>query len=119
MVWIRSRKSWQLSENEVTPEAVYRSRRNFLKQMSWAGLSAAACLLAPSLPGGHRLWAQQNPPAPPGAPSAQEVSPASLVTRYNNFYEFGTVKERIWKDAENSTPTTGRSKSRGVCENHG
>jgi sulfoxide reductase catalytic subunit YedY len=95
MVPIHLKQPWELPEQQVTPEEVYLKRRDFLKTMGRASLGAAALLMLP--PGLSRLWATtNNAPAPPPL----TPSPESTVSRYNNFYEFGTVKDKIWKLAE-------------------
>ncbi len=91
---IRIRKSWELPERDVTPEALHRERRKFLRQISTVSMGAALFLLAPSVPGIGRLWGQES------TGDSQYLSPESIVTRYNNFYEFGTVKDAIWKQAQ-------------------
>ncbi len=113
---IRIRKAWELPERTVTPEALHRERRRFLRQMSVAGLGAALLLLAPPLPGVARLLGQEK--------KSVNVSPESIVTRYNNFYEFGTVKDEIWKHAEAldtgewKIEVTGRVKKPRVIDAH-
>jgi methionine sulfoxide reductase catalytic subunit len=85
---IRTPKNWELPEAAVTPEKLYRNRREFLKTL---GLGAAASALA-----SHELFATTagfpttvNPAFrdPALKPTAYE-----LITSYNNFYEFGTDK---------------------------
>jgi sulfoxide reductase catalytic subunit YedY len=95
MVPIYLKQPWKLPEQQVTPEEVYLKRRDFLKTMGRASLSAAALLMLP--PGLSRLWAAtSNAPTPP----LLTLSPESTASRYNNFYEFGTVKDKVWKLAE-------------------
>jgi len=88
---IKRTKSWQLSENDVTPEAVYLDRRRFM-----AG--AGALLGAASLAGTGALQAatdralktlnHQKTAFDPG----ETPTPYDAVTNYNNYYEFGTGK---------------------------
>ncbi len=101
----------QIQSSEITPEAVYLSRRRF---MQLAGVSAAAALLAACsvptgqepAPVGNGQSASQSPAASgqPGAnnssgPLKDELgSPASTVeniTNYNNYYEFSLEKEPV------------------------
>ena len=80
--------------SEITPESVYRSRRGFVRDL---GLAAGASLLA----GAPRLHANA---ADSGLPSEDEpLTPESVVTGYNNFYEFGTDKEDPARHAHNMT----------------
>lgn len=62
-----------LSEADVTDEALYRQRRSFIK----AGLLGAGTLLA------GNAWGGEN---------KDEVTDYKKATGYNNFYEFGTAK---------------------------
>jgi sulfoxide reductase catalytic subunit YedY len=88
---IRSKKDWEITENAVTPEALYRlrNRRDFLKTL---GIGAAGLAV-----GAHDLLA-----ATAGFPSkenslypASELKPTAYdyITSYNNFYEFGMGKD--------------------------
>ena len=73
--------------SQVTPRAVYESRRRFLG----AGIAAAVALTAPGstrAASASRLAAAR--PGPFGTDEAP--TPRELVTGYNNFYEFGTDK---------------------------
>ncbi|HYG45318.1 MAG TPA: protein-methionine-sulfoxide reductase catalytic subunit MsrP [Bordetella sp.] len=77
--------------SEITPEAVWLSRREWLAR---AGLAAAAA----SLPGWAMRQAFAQDAAPlPGQPSPQfsvmdQQTPFKDVTTYNNYYEFGIDK---------------------------
>ncbi|MDE0062008.1 MAG: protein-methionine-sulfoxide reductase catalytic subunit MsrP [Gammaproteobacteria bacterium] len=91
---IRSNDTGEIRGSEITPEAVYRSRRGFVRDL---GLAAGAGLLA---------FAPRLPANMPGSnlPSEDEpLTPESIVTGYNNFYEFGTDKEDPARYAHNMT----------------
>ncbi len=91
---IRSNDTGKIRGSEITPEAVYRSRRGFVRDL---GLAAGAGLLA---------FAPRLPANMPGSnlPSEDEpLTPESIVTGYNNFYEFGTDKEDPARYAHNMT----------------
>jgi len=105
---IRVPKGWETAEREVTPEAIYKGRRRFLQGAagSLAGLGLAGVglktwldILAPpptvaqNLPA---LPAQRNPKYTVERPITSE----QIVARYNNFYEFTTDKEQVWRVAE-------------------
>ncbi|MBB5216759.1 protein-methionine-sulfoxide reductase catalytic subunit MsrP [Parapusillimonas granuli] len=82
----------RIAPSEITPESVWRSRREWLRQM---GMGAVA-LGAASVPGLPRA-ATQEKPALPATPNPQywlseKPTPETDVTGYNNFYEFGTGK---------------------------
>ncbi|MBM3153309.1 MAG: protein-methionine-sulfoxide reductase catalytic subunit MsrP [Chloroflexi bacterium] len=79
-----------ISASEITPKAVYLSRRDFIKSAGLlAGISAlAAC--------GIRAEAVGEPPdANPAKPAADEPTPYYSITGYNNYYEFSTDKESV------------------------
>jgi sulfoxide reductase catalytic subunit YedY len=76
-----------IPSSEITPEAVYLNRREFLGVAG--GVAAAA--LAPAL-GADRSQARDTP------------TPYEAVTTYNNFYEFGTDKADPAKNAHTLKP---------------
>lgn len=89
---IRKNPGWQLPESEVTPEAVFNSRRRFM-QGALAG--AAALSLAPytaraaPLPdSGSKLEFK----SPTSFDTSEKVTPYDDASSYNNYYEFGTSK---------------------------
>jgi len=89
-------------ESEVTPEAIYRSRRRFIQGAALAGAAVGVPLLARA--------AEQYPgvPASPAPPwfvgklgdarwravvaQGEAITPYADATQYNNFYEFGPNK---------------------------
>src|SRR6187431_1781979 len=94
---LRIKTSADLPYSEVTPEAVYRSRRDFLKAAAVGVAGAAAGLALPSTAGA----APQNALAPLTAKKSafvvdESVDPLNTfeqITSYNNYYEFGTRKD--------------------------
>jgi len=93
--------------SEITPEAVYRHRRELLKLMAtgaagsalatWAGREALA-QGQPQRPG--KLAALQSTRSQvPGAVTMEKVTEYKDATSYNNFYEFGTDKDDPAKNA--------------------
>jgi methionine sulfoxide reductase catalytic subunit len=109
------RPEWALPERLITPEAVYRNRRQFLKQM---GLASAGLVAGPlvgcshsqdpaaasapaagtnTLPGVTTSRHPKKYPAPRD-PEFQPTAPITaekVVATYNNFYEFSTDKEEV------------------------
>lgn len=95
---------WELSSDEITPQATYLNRRQILRAMSLGGAA---------LVGGRALSHLAIPPAQVHAGTKLTVaakSPLSTtekqstfedVTHYNNFYEFGTDKGDPSKNAGN------------------
>ena len=93
---LRIRTSADLPYSEVTPEAVYRSRRDFMKAAAVGVAGAAAGLALPST----ACAAPQNALAPLTAKKSafvvdESVDPLNTfeqITSYNNYYEFGANK---------------------------
>ena len=99
----RRRRPWELPESSVTDEAVYLSRRRFVQALGLGGLSAAGLAWA-----GRGLARAQEPPLIERPPLKATRNPAFTnagrpptealkALRYNNFYEFSTDKDEVWK----------------------
>ena len=82
--------------SEITPESLYRSRRDFLKA---AGILSGGALLAACAPS-----VASTPVAAPASLGAFEGKTDELgsplnsyddITNYNNYYEFSTTKEAV------------------------
>ena len=71
------RRSSDIPSSEITPEALYVNRRQFL------GAAAGAIAASSAIPGVARAMRPQD---------KDELTPYEDVTTYNNFYEFGTDK---------------------------
>ncbi len=100
MANILKRPDGWIPERFVTPEAAYRARRQFLKQMGLAsaGLLGASPLLAadakaPAKAATKKYPAKRNPDFNP----TLKLSDERFVATYNNFYEFTTQKEVVHK----------------------
>ena len=92
--------------SEITPQGIYRSRRDLIKLMatgaagaglaSWAGRQA----LAQSVQSPGKLAALAGgKSAVSGAITMEKITDYKDVTSYNNFYEFGTDKADPAKNA--------------------
>jgi sulfoxide reductase catalytic subunit YedY len=81
--------------SEVTPEAIYRRRREFIKAAA-AGVILGATGAAHAEGGGLQKLpnAARSPLSTPEKPTEHKH-----VTRYNNFYEFGTDKSDPFENA--------------------
>lgn len=112
------RQRLRLPRVEPTAEAVYFNRRQFLRQLGFAGLGAAALLrggvgcaaltqpgvskqaaLRPGLERPDvlaRFPARRNPAYALGQPLTDEL----VAATHNNFYEFTTDKQRVWELAQ-------------------
>jgi sulfoxide reductase catalytic subunit YedY len=84
-----------IAASEITPEAIYLRRREFL-----AGAGAAAWAALPLPPG---LVTRDSRPAGQER-GGDEPTPYEDVTGYNNFYEFGTDKEDPKRNAHTLRP---------------
>lgn len=111
---IRVKKSWEIAESEVTPEAVYRQRRQFMKV---GGLFGGTMLLNP--------WGRVMASFPIGDYKTrvvdidEAITKESDATRYNNFYEFGTGKEDPARRSQNFDTRDWTIRVGGECKNPG
>ncbi|WP_434361653.1 protein-methionine-sulfoxide reductase catalytic subunit MsrP [Parasalinivibrio latis] len=108
---IKQRKRSSLSEAQLTDEKVYKSRRNIIKALGLASLSAPLSASAGLfdvfsseseetegfIDNRKALQAKSNPSYQPDIIK----TPEEKVLTYNNFYEFGTDKGAPFKNAQN------------------
>jgi sulfoxide reductase catalytic subunit YedY len=94
---IKIRKPSDLPYSAVTPEAIYASRRTFLRTIAGAAGAAAGLAGAGGLAPG--VLEAQGGLAPLTAPrnakysAADKLNTFEQITTYNNYYEFGTGKD--------------------------
>lgn len=107
---IKSPKIYEIPERLVTPENVYMNRRKFLKSMGIMGIGAWSLLngcFGSSSEAGEQLQGVGDT-----IPKAGGVYPVARNTKYvlerpltneliaasyNNYYEFTTDKDRVWR----------------------
>jgi len=95
---IRSKKSHELNENQVTDEIIFQQRRTLLKQMGFIGAGSllASQAQAISLFGDDKKSSFKTEPLkytqPKGFQIDESLTPEQKATSHNNFYEFGTGK---------------------------
>jgi sulfoxide reductase catalytic subunit YedY len=103
---VKSKRGWEISESEATPEASFLDRRRIVQAMGLGALIAATG-------GAARDLGEARAAAPPPDPSAglypvkrnetytldRPITDEKLSTHYNNFYEFGDDKD-IADDAQ-------------------
>jgi len=77
-----------LSENEVTPQCQFESRRQFIRQ-SLGVMAVGGLGFSPINGRAEGLHTTPNP----NYRVDEKPTPLDKVTTYNNFYEFGTDKE--------------------------
>ena len=108
MSYIKIPKEWEIPENQVTSEADYINRRNFIKNLGLAGAGALlfsgsnACAqergvekqLAPFR--AQKLAAENNKTFTVNRQMTDEV----VAATYNNYYEFTMSKSTVWKRVE-------------------
>lgn len=98
---IKKSNRWSLSENEATPETVYRQRRDILKKL---GITMVGLPLASQAQAGlFDLFEGDKKPAPDNRRALTTrsfsysnrqlaLTPEDKILKYNNFYEFGADK---------------------------
>lgn len=82
------RGSNDIPSSEITPEADYLNRRQFIRRI---GAATAVTAVGVSCRDGG---AQES-----AAPAQDELTPYESITQYNNFYEFGVDKEDPYRNA--------------------
>jgi len=87
-------RSVPVQPEEVTPKHIYKTRRQFLKQMGVVGLGALLASCAPD--------SFSDQPLPTGIPTngrtddlGDQLTSYNAITGYCNFYEFTTNKETV------------------------
>jgi sulfoxide reductase catalytic subunit YedY len=95
----------KIASSEITPEHLFRSRRQFIRRAG--GLLAGAALLGAcgreAAPGGSSGAAAPLPGTTQGQADelGDALTPFSAVIGYNNYYEFTTDKENVAVLAQN------------------
>ena len=98
-MYIKHKRGWELPESSATPEGIYLNRREFAK-----GLAAGPVLLAVGAGSFAEMGRAEAEDADPSAKLYpvkrnetykldRTLTPADLVTSYNNYYEFGSSKD--------------------------
>ena len=123
---MRIQKPADIRPSEITPEAVYRQRRAFLR----GGAAAALGLAAPAAGANLLDWFRsKTPDVTRGAdlgplassPLSTDEPPNAFeeIATYNNFYEFGTGKDDPWRKAQDFRPKPWSVEVSGECERPG
>lgn len=112
---IKIKKTSDCSESEITPEAIYRQRREFMKASSLLGTGL--------LLGGFTQRSSASVNVSQYKKNVitldEELTEYKDATRYNNFYEFGTGKEDPAKNAQKFKTDNWMVKVEGECEKQG
>ncbi len=96
--------NWQNDlKNEITPEALFLSRRKFIKLSALFGTAyaLAACGISPTGTGVSPLKTEQGIAPSSTAELVDRMTPFETITNYNNYYEFSFNKEEVAKRAAN------------------
>jgi sulfoxide reductase catalytic subunit YedY len=96
------RKPADMRYSEVTPQALYLRRREFIQSAAGAAVAAAAALA----PTGARAQGRAKLPNVRKSPlsTSETLNSYDDITGYNNFYEFGTGKEDPKANAQRFVP---------------
>ena len=96
---LRPRDGQRILSSDITPQALYESRRDWLKAAGLLGVGGLAGLAlpgvaapAPSAGPGRLPKLAATPSKVAGAMSLDKLTRYQDATSYNNFYEFGTDK---------------------------
>ena len=124
----RRRPGWELPENAATPEESFRSRRQFLGDVSLGigGLALAACGVKSSdhargadMGAIRRTLPMARAPFPFDRNASyvpdRAVTDELVAARYNNFYEFSTEKDQIWQLTDRFVVNPWRLEVTGLC----
>ena len=88
-----------IPSSEITPEAVYLNRRQFMKGV--AGASAVALLAACGAPTADEPPDAGTAAVPTFTPAPDTLTPEQDILNYNNFFEFTLEKEGVAALAQN------------------
>ena len=117
---IRSKRGWELPENDASSETVFKDRRRLVKALGVGPLffGAAPALLRTA----HAIEVDPSARLYPAKRNAnykldRELTNERIVTTYNNFFEFGSHKQ-IWKAAQRLKIRPWTVTIDGMVENH-
>jgi methionine sulfoxide reductase catalytic subunit len=112
---IKVRGRSEVESSEITPKSVYLDRRRFLAGAAVAGATAAF----PDIVAAQAAETVTRPKLDGIAKSRYSTdetrTPLDAITRYNNFYEFGSDKEDPARYAEKLKPRPWAVKIDGLC----
>ncbi len=97
----------KIKSSEITPEAVYLNRRQFMQSMGALALGAllAACMPKPAAQGSGQAMPVPEKTEGQTDELGDVLTPFDAVTNYNNFYEFSTDKKAVASLAKNFETT--------------
>lgn len=117
MAHIVRRPDWYIADASITPEAVFRNRRRFIREL---GLGAAGLSLMSSMPSAlaAEAAAKKGYPFPrnPTFNPSWKITDEQVATSYNNFYEFSLDKESVRLLTSKFTTSPWPIEIKGLCE---
>ncbi len=104
---IKRRRGWELADSAATPEGVFLDRRRLIKAAAAGTALLGVGSMLGALEGAGAAAQEAADPTVDLYPAARNprytveraLTDETLVTTYNNFYEFGTYKS-IWRSAQ-------------------
>jgi sulfoxide reductase catalytic subunit YedY len=135
MTLIKIPKGWELPESAATSETFFRSRRRFLRELGYGTVGLGALMQAPgcflsvdeppgvSTQGGGGGFDDVSGDLYPAARNEaytvdeRPVSSETIVTRFNNYYEFTTRKDRVWELVDRFDTDPWTIEVKGLCNN--
>lgn len=114
---IRKKRGWEIPEREATSEDTWLNRRTILKGMGVGAIGASGLLAAARLARAQGVPGQPEavrypegpagdlyPPEPHPRLTVEDagrpITSPEIAHAYNNFYEFYTPKENVWKHVD-------------------
>lgn len=109
---IRIAPDWQIPENEATPEAAFLDRRRLIQALGLGALALALPRVAGAKAAPKAALGEKEMTSPavarfgnlfPAKRNAayglgeRQPTAENVASRYNNFYEFTTNKEKVWE----------------------
>jgi methionine sulfoxide reductase catalytic subunit len=99
------RKAEDIRSSEITPQALYLRRREFIQGVAGSALAAAAALAPAAAARANAQTGQKLANVRKSPLSTDEkLNDYEDVTTYNNFYEFGTAKDEPAANAKSFRP---------------
>ncbi|MDC0227709.1 protein-methionine-sulfoxide reductase catalytic subunit MsrP [Alphaproteobacteria bacterium] len=97
MSFIIKKNIWNLKNNQITDEIVFKNRREILKKITAGTLAFSSLAYFP-----HKVFSSTNEFYPPKVNNSytvnRKLTKEGYATTYTNFYEFGSSKN-IWRRA--------------------
>jgi sulfoxide reductase catalytic subunit YedY len=118
------KRASDIRSSEITPEELYLKRRDFIRTAALGTIAAATGVALPGVLSGEALaqgGGARLPEVQKGSPfnTDEKQNPYRYITTYNNFYEFGTMKDEPAKKARNFEPLPWTIAVDGECNKPG